>query len=214
MNWAKILIYSHALFGSVALAVGLIAAISVKGSKIHKRMGAIFHHSMVISILISLIIAVIPAHFNPFLFGIGVFSIYSVIMGKRCLKFTNPNHNLYIDKLLAYILLFNCFLMIGIPVILNGKLNIILAIFGAIGILIGVLDIKLYQNPAHLKTERLKLHINKMSGGYIAAVTAFLVVNDLLPGYWAWFTPTILGSLYATYYNVKMRNRKLDFINS
>lgn len=208
MNWTKILIYSHAIFGGIALAAGLASAISVKGSKFHKRMGSIFHHSMVISILISLMIAILPAHFNPFLFGIGVFSIYSVIMGKRCLKFTNPNHNLYIDKLLAYILLFNCFLMIGIPFILNGKLNIILAIFGAIGILFGTLDLRLYLNPEQMKADRLKLHINKMSGGYIAAVTAFLVVNELLPGYWAWFTPTILGSLYATYYNVKIRNRK------
>ena len=95
--------------------------------------------------------------------------------------------------------------MIGVPVFYYGKINIILTVFGIIGLIGGVLDLRAYRNIELLKAERIKHHINKISGGYIAAITAFLVVNQLLPGYWAWFTPTVIGSIYATYYNRKLQ---------
>lgn len=207
MDFIKIIIYLHASLGGAALIAGLIAALSVKGSKIHKKSGAFFHHSMVISVVLSIFIALIPSHFNPILLGIGIFSLYSVISGRRCLKVLKPNFNILCDKALTYTLLLNCTSMILLPIIFNGKINTVLSIFGIIGLIFGVRDLFVFQNIEKLKKDKIKHHINKISGGYIAAVTAFLVVNELLPGYWAWFTPTVIGSIYATYYNIQW-NRK------
>lgn len=214
MNTVKLLIYLHASLGGLALLAGFIAATTTKGSKIHKKSGTVFHHSMVVSVLTSIFIALIPTHFNPFLLGIGIFSLYSVISGRRCLKVLKPNYNLSIDKFLAYCLLINSVLMIGLPLILTKDINIILAVFGILGILAGIRDLIAFKNFEQLKRDRIKHHINKISGGYIAAITAFLVVNELLPGYWAWFTPTVIGSIYATYYNIQWKKKSSNFINS
>lgn len=209
MDLIQLCIYFHAAFGGIALIAGLFSAISIKGSQIHKKTGTLFHHSMVISVSTSIFIALTPSHFNPFLLGIGIFSLYSVISGRRCLKVIKPNFNIEIDKGLAYILLINSFLMLLLPLVFQHKINIILSIFGIIGVITGMRDLKAYKNIAQLKTDRIKHHINKISGGYIAAITAFLVVNQLLPGYWAWFTPTVLGGIFATYYNLKYTKGKV-----
>lgn len=214
MDSIQFLIYVHAAFGGIALLSGLIAAISIKGSKLHKKIGTGFHHSMVVAVSVSILISLIPSHFNPFLLGIGIFSLYSVISGRRCLKVLKPNYSLRIDKFLAYVLLINSVLMIGLPLILTREINIILAVFGILGLLAGIRDLIAFQNFEQLKRDRIKHHINKISGGYIAAITAFLVVNEVLPGYWAWFMPTVIGSLYATYYNIKRNRETANFINS
>ncbi len=214
MDAIQLLIYLHASLGGIALTAGFIAATSTKGSKIHKKIGTVFHHTMILSVLLSILIALIPSHFNPFLLGIGIFSLYSLISGRRCLKVIKPNYNLSIDKILAYCLLINSALMMGLPLIVKGEMNIVLMIFGMFGLLAGIRDLLAYKNFEELKRDRIKHHINKISGGYIAAITAFLVVNGLMPGYWAWFTPTVIGSIYATYYNIKWKNKTPNFINS
>ena len=47
-----------------------------------------------------------------------------------------------------------------------------------------------------------------MTGGYIAAVSAFFVVNQILPGIWNWFVPGIIGSGYITYWMIKLNKKK------
>ena len=42
-----------------------IAFLSNKGKKIHTLSGKIFYYSLGISILISLMVAIMPAHYNP-----------------------------------------------------------------------------------------------------------------------------------------------------
>jgi len=43
-----------------------------------------------------------------------------------------------------------------------------------------------------------------MTGGYISAVTAFFVVNEILPGLWNWFIPTLIGSIYIAFWMKKV----------
>lgn len=204
------LIYLHAFLGGIALLAGLIAAFTIKGSKIHKKTGAAFHHTMVASIILSMIIAASPERHNPFLLAIGIFSLYAVVSGRRCLKTKKPQFNYNIDRIMAILFTINGLLMIFLPLIIQKELNIILTVFGVMSVLGGIRDFILLKNPEQYKADRIKLHINKISGGYIAAVTAFLVVNQLLPGYWAWFTPTVIGSVYATYYNLKERKKIIN----
>jgi len=55
----------------------------------------------------------------------------------------------------------------------------------------------------------LKGELKKMTGGYIAAVSAFFVVNEILPGIWNWFVPGIVGGVYITYWMLKL-NKYID----
>ena len=91
--------------------------------------------------------------------------------------------------------------------LIQGRINIILTVFGSLGILGGIRDLNSFKDMQQLKAQRIKHNINKISGGYIAAVTTFLIVNLALPGYWAWFLTTVTGSIFTTYYNIKLRNK-------
>lgn len=208
MDLFKILLYTHASLGGVALISGFLAAILTKGSRWHKRMGATFHNSMLASIFLSLIIACLPEHVNPFLFCIGVFSAYSVIGGKRCLKSIKPNFNIQIDKYLAISIFIIGITMLCVGLYTGGDMQIVLTVFGILAIISGISDYKKYQNMEKFKTNRIKHHIGKITGGYIATVTAFIVVNGFIPGIWGWFLPTMVGGLYVIYY-VRLEREKV-----
>ena len=45
-------------------------------------------------------VAVLPKHESPFLFAVGIFSLYFVLTGNRALKFKRETPDLIIDKLL------------------------------------------------------------------------------------------------------------------
>ena len=198
------LIYIHAGLGGIALVSGGIALVAKKGGKLHKTSGKWFYYSMLSSAITALIVALLPNHFNPFLFSIGIFSSYFLISGYRSLKFNQKDFNITIDRFIAYAITITGMLMILYPVILYGKANIILSIFGAAGLLSGIKDRTLFKHINKAKKNWLKLHIGKMTGGYIAAVSAFFVVNQILPGIWNWFTPGIIGSIYITYWMNKV----------
>lgn len=210
MELFKILLYTHIFLGGVALIAGFIAASIIKGSKWHKKMGTIFHNSILGSIVVSLIISCLLEHYNPFLFCIGVFSAYSVISGKRCLKSNSPNFRLKIDFYLAYSIIIIGISMIGIGFYLRGDFQTILSVFGILAIISGLADYKKFQNFEKYKSERIEQHIKKITGGYVAAVTAFIVVNGFFPGLWAWFLPTILGGIYASYYVIIEKRKRAN----
>jgi uncharacterized membrane protein len=205
---AEILIYIHAGFGGIALLTGGIALIVKKGNNIHKKSGKIFYYSMLLSALISFVVSTLPNHKSPFLFSIGLFSSYFLISGLRSLNYKKKEFNLKIDKIIAYLIMITGIVMILYPIILYSKLNIILTVFGIIGIVFGLRDLKLFKELKRLRKNWLKLHLGKMTGGYIAAVSAFFVVNQILPGIWNWFVPGIIGSGYITYWMIKLNKKK------
>ena len=204
----QVLIYIHAGLGGIALLAGAIALSVKKGFRTHRKSGIIFYYSMLISALISLSIAILPNHENPFLFSIGLFSIYFILMGKRSLSFKKQSFDLRIDKLISTLIIFIGLTMILYPLLLEKNLNIVLAVFGAAGMVFGLRDLRLFRDPAQLKEKWLKLHLGKMTGGYIAAVSAFLVVNQVLPGVWNWFVPSFFGSLLIAFWIRKVNSSK------
>jgi uncharacterized membrane protein len=207
---AEILIYYiHAPLGGIALLAGGIALIVKKGNSIHKKSGIIFFYTMLTSAITSFIISILPNHESPFLFSIGLFSSYFLIIGIRSLNFKRKEFSLRIDKIIAYLIIIVGICMVLYPVILHSKLNIILTVFGIVGLVFGIRDLRHFKDLNHLKKSWLKLHLGKMSGGYIAAVTAFFVVNQILPGIWNWFVPGILGSVYITYWMKKVNKKNL-----
>ncbi len=205
---AQLLIYIHAGFGGVALLAGAVALVAKKGQNLHKKSGKVFFYAMLISAGISLVVAVLPHHESPFLFSIGLFSTYLLLSGYRSLRFKRPAFDLKTDKVLAYAMLGTGISMVLIPLILSGQPNIVLPVFGVAGCVFGFRDLRLFQNLKQLKQRWLKLHVAKMTGGYIAAVTAFFVVNQILPGIWNWFVPGIIGSGYISFWLMKLNKKK------
>jgi hypothetical protein len=212
-NFIRVLIYTHATFGGTALLSGFVALATPKGTRLHKQGGIIFYYTMLAAALLAIIISMMPNHVSYFLFAIGIFSSYMILTGKRILKLKNmylgvkPKSTEYI---LPYTMLVAGMVMIvyGAYLKLNNKnAGIVLIVFGAIGLSMAIGDIRLYRKQPTDKRFWLYKHITKMTGGYIAATTAFVVVNQFLPGLWAWLTPTVIGTIYITYHQARFRRK-------
>ncbi|MGC6479417.1 MAG: DUF2306 domain-containing protein [Flavobacteriaceae bacterium] len=166
-----------------------------------------FYAAMLVSAIAAIVIASLPGHQSAFLFAIGLFSTYFIISGRRSLYYKQKAFNLTIDKILAYMIVITGGSMLLYPLVIYGRLNIILTVFGSVGLVFGLRDLKLLKDTNRLKNSWLKLHLGKMSGGYIAAVSAFFVVNQILPGIWNWFAPGIVGSGFIAYWMIKVSRK-------
>ena len=202
---AKILILVHATFGGIALLTGLISMIAYKGKNLHKKSGKFFVYTMISSGLTAMIIALLPNHESPFLFAIGIFSTYLTLTGYRALRFKRKNISLSVDSTIAWLMVITGFLMIILPTVLTLKFNIVLGVFGILGISLAIQDLMLFRDSKKLRKSWLKLHIGKIMGGYISAVTAFIVVNQFIPGIYGWLAPTLLGSVFIAYWMRRAR---------
>ena len=203
----QILIYIHAAFGGIALLAGSVSIIAKKGKNIHRKSGLIFFYSMMLSGIIAMIVAVLPNHESPFLFAVGIFSLYFVLTGNRALNFKRKNPDLKIDKLISIIMIATGVLMILLPIILTKSINIVLVVYAIVGIIFSVSDLILFRNPERLRKGWLKLHLGKMLGGYISATTAFVVVNEFFPSFYGWFIPGIVGGFVIAYWMRKMNKK-------
>ena len=201
----NILIITHATFGGIALLTGLISIIAYKGKNLHKKSGKFFVYTMITSGLIAMFIAVLPNHECPFLFAIGIFSTYLALTGYRALRFKRKSINLKLDIVLAWIMAVTGFLMIILPTVLTQRFNIVLGVFGILGISLAIQDLMLFRNSKRLRKGWLKMHIGKIMGGYISAVTAFIVVNQLIPGIYGWLIPSLIGSVFIAYWMRRVR---------
>jgi hypothetical protein len=199
----------HAALGGIALITGFISMVAKKGKTIHKKSGLLFFYSMMLSGIIALVVAVLPKHESPFLFAVGIFSLYFVLTGKRALHFKLEKPDLRVDKWISKIMILTGVLMILLPIVLTKRIHIVLVVFAIIGIVFSVRDLKLFKNPEQLRKGWLKLHLGKMIGGYISATTAFVVVNEYFPSFYGWFIPGIIGGFIITYWMRKLKTKTI-----
>lgn len=202
----KIFIYIHAFFGGIALLSGLASILFVKGSPKHKKAGKVFSYGMVVSSLISLPICWLPNHENNFLFLIGIFTIYLVISGNRILLFKKKKEANFKDKFISSVMITASVLMLlfGTYFLINNNSGGILYLFfGTTAFFISIRDFKFYKNID--KTKILPFHIGKMSGAYIASITAFLVAALKLEGLIYWILPSIIGTTFILYWIKKVK---------
>ena len=196
----QIAIWIHAGLGGLALLAGTTILFLKKGTTRHKLLGRVFFFAMVVSCLFAILISVLPDHQNPLLFGIGIFSTYLLLTGKRAIRYPRlAKGSLGLDKAISWVMLLTAIAMIVGDPLRGGTFNVILGVFGSIGLLFSLRDLSLYRDTDKLKKSGLRLHIGKMMGGYIASVTAFIVVNELIPGILGWILPTVLGSIYISF---------------
>lgn len=198
------LLIIHILAGFSALLIGAMAIVSRKGSKNHLKSGKLYVISMFVVGISA--IAMTQLKSNPFLFTVGIFTLYLTYVGQRSifyfrLKEVYPTG--WKDIVPAVIALVISIGMVGQPIyqmIVSQTISVsVMAVFG--GILMGFAfrDLRmLVKNPSFQPNDKTWLikHIGMISGAYIATLTAFLVTNvSFSPGWILWLTPTLIGSI-------------------
>lgn len=207
----KIVIYTHAFFGSLGLLAGFASVLFTKGSSKHKLSGKIFSYSMILSSTLSLPICWLPKHENPFLFLIGIFTIYLVLSGNRILLFQKRPYATFIDRLISGTLFLGSLFMIAFGSFYlyhMQNIGILYLVFGPVAFVMSLRDFKFFRNFD--KTKILKFHIGKMTGAFGASITAFLVAGVRLNGLIYWILPSIVMALYMLYWFKKIGKAKLE----
>ena len=198
----KILLILHIIGGSIGLIAGTINTIRKKGDRIHRLTGKFFLYGMLTAATIALIMSVM--HPNYFLFIAGIFTIYLASTGTRYLSLKdlgNGQKPKPIDWILTGgMLLFSAaFIGFGIYKLVKGDtFGLVFVTFGYISSRMVRTDIKNHMGQSEIKNTWFVTHLQRMIGAYIAAITAFLVINlpqKLLPGYLffiGWLLPTVI----------------------
>ena len=212
----KIILTLHILGGTVGLITGTINLVRKKGDKKHKLIGKIFAYGMYIAGFASLALSIL--HPNYFLFIVGVFTIYLVGTGNRYIylkMLANDQRPTIIDWVLSVGMLLSGLVFIGFGTyhLINGNnFGIVFSVFGLIGLSSVKADFNNYKGKSKEKNYWLLAHINRMTGGYIAATTAFLVVNFKyipisLPPTIVWLLPTLILMPLVFFWTKKYRGK-------
>lgn len=197
----NVLLFIHIGSGSIGLVTGTLNMLRKKGNLQHKNIGKVFSFSMLSSSFSALILYIL--HPSLFLFMVGIFTLYMIATGTRYIKLKNVSINfkphiidwaLSISMLLSGIL----FMVIGsIGIFKFNYFGLVYLCFGFIGLLFVKNDFKNYRGKSNVINFGLSEHIQRMTGGFIASTTAFLVVNgkylpEFIPSFVYWLLPTLI----------------------
>jgi uncharacterized membrane protein len=191
----------HIIGGATSLLSGLVAMLTQKGGRSHRLAGKIYFGGMTAVFIGAVVVAI--AHRNDFLLMVGFFSYYMTVRGYRILslkKLDRGQKFAPLDWIIISVSAIFIFTLItwGVWAWMQGSgMGIVGLVFGLIGLTFLVNDIKSYVNPPTEKMHWWYTHISSMGGSYIAATTAFIVVNIQLPNYqWVlWIIPSVIGGV-------------------
>lgn len=190
----SIILLLHIVGGSIGLFSGMFIIFLRKADQRHQILGKIFSYALGFSMLASFAISM-PKK-DIFLFCIGVWTLYMIVTGNRVLKLKNLEAVAKIDYFLSGTMLVFGVSFIGygiLQLISQQSMSVVSILFGLISLFLVYNDIKLYRGQTNFKNACQLAHIQKMMGSFIAALTAFIVVNNtMLPGLIAWLLPTMV----------------------
>ena len=206
----RLTLWVHILAGTVALIVAPIALMTVKGGPTHRRWGKVYFWAMGVVAMT----AVVVAYWRniPFLMLTAVFSFYMALSGYRVLYLKRPDlgqRPAALDWIAAGITLVASATLVTLgitkPTPRFQELSKVAIVFGFIGLTLSGLDILRFFRPPADKRAWWYKHMANMIGSYIAAVTAFSVVNlHSLPTTVRWLWPTAIGTplitIWISYY--------------
>ena len=209
-----IVLILHIMAGFTALVVGLIPFVARKGSKLHRVTGWIFCYAMITVAFSAFGLAIY--RFNPFLLMVGLFTLYTTVTGYRGLRFMRQP--MAIGQVRDWALFFLSIAGLAITVWQT------LVQFGtqslSVPILIGFfslsllnllrLDALVFSRRKKMKRNAwVRYHIGRISGAYLATITAFLVTNvHTDPEFIAWLLPTVIGTPAIVYFQRQYSDRK------
>ena len=195
----------HIVSGSISLFFGTINMLLNKGGKTHRKVGRVFVSCMMLTGISALIMSQLKP--NPFLFIIGVFTIYLIGTADRYSKPLKGKPHL-IDWVysLSMFVFADIFILWGIVSLFQGNpMGSVMLIFGGVGLFGVYKDFINFRGKNSQKKHRLLTHIGRMVGAYTATITAVLVVNaSVLPAkiplFLYWLLPTIILTPISFYW--------------
>lgn len=199
----QIILILHIISGSTGLLLGTFILIRKKGDQLHRNTGKIFTIAMVSTGLCAFYLSVV--HPNLFLFIVGVFTIYLSISGYRMIQLKKAHEGQkpqLFDAILTFAMVICSFIFFYIAykyLIVTELFGLVFALFGLVSLGLCFNEYKAYVGKVSDKKYGLKNHIGRMTGAYIAAFTAFLVVNNtFIPPVLAWSLPGIIGGIFIS----------------
>ena len=211
-----VLRFVHIAAGMLALGAGAVPLASRKGNPSHRRWGKIYMGAMGVVLLTALLLSLFKS--IPFLLLISVFSTYLLLSGYRSLHTKDPSRPVGLfDIALVGSALTGGVGLAGYSAytaVQGSTFGIAGMVFGGIGILLALADIRRLRSRTKRSPLWLYAHISRMTGAYISTVTAFLVVNvQFLPGWLLWLLPTVVGTLAITRWRAHY-GKKPDLLES
>lgn len=185
----------HIAGGGAALLVGPVAMLARKGPGAHTLAGRIYAGAMMLVVVSSLVLAIEKRLI--FLGIVGVFSFQLVATEWRAWGF-GRRASYATDRLLQAF----CGLMGLALAAFGARLLMLGESFGSVAVIFGLGSatlatrlLVLLGKPEVPRRLAVVYHIAGMGGGYIATLTAFLVVNvSVSPAWLPWLLPTALGT--------------------
>lgn len=206
----SIILVLHIIAGTLALSSGAIAFSVRKGKGWHTKAGDLYYYAMLAVGISAFVMCFLK--YNPFLFVIGLFSLYMAITGYRSMQLpANPaNASLRFDWTIWSITLAGLLTSLSLNLQRElGGLTPVLLTFSCILIGMLLIDLKTLCQRRWNKSKLLKRHISRMGGAYIATFTAFLVNNlHTDPAFIAWLLPTLVGTPLIMYFQYKFSPKK------
>lgn len=190
----KVLLYAHIVTGFIGLFSGVITMSLKKGDQRHKKLGKVFYFSMLSAAVFAILLS--SMNTNYFLFMIGIFTAYMVLNGRRYLSIRNEGEVQWFDKTLSIIMLIFSLGLIALGlqnIIAENYGGIVFAFFGFLSLMMTRQDYRNFTGKSKFLNNGLLMHIQRMSGAFIASLTAFMVVNiNFLPDILVWLLPTFI----------------------
>lgn len=194
----KAFLIVHAIAGTVALLAGPVAMLTKKGGYLHRLSGRYYIYSMMVVFVTAVVVAYLKS--LTFLFMVAFFSSYLVLSGYRALRWKQLSTNRRVAPIDWFIQI-GAGLTAAVLLVWGGYQVAMGSLFGSVGLIFGAIallrvwqTITKFKTPPDDKAYWLYSHIIGMSGGYIATLTAFLVVNvHFLPSVVIWLLPTVVG---------------------
>jgi len=204
----------HVAAGFLALAVAPVAMAAAKGGPAHRRWGTVYYRAMVVVAVTAVVLGL--ARPNPFLTMIAVFSFYTAFSGYHALarKRHEAGRRDIVGAAIALLTLAVSVALIALgiaaPSPLWQRLAVVSIVLGAVGVFLSARDLAVIARPPADPMAWWYAHMTRMLGSYIAAVTAFSVVNfTFLPLTARWLWPTIVGTpliiVWTGYYRRRFR---------
>jgi len=188
----------HIVSGFTAFFIAPVALISAKGGPTHRRWGKVYFYCMAAVAVTALLLALYRP--NYFLAFTSVFTFYMAFSGYRVLilrRRTQTRGPRPLDWFAALMTLACSLALIALGVFRFTPIAALAPVaiaFGSFGSLISATHIFFFLNPPRDPKMWLFGHFSGMLGSYIAAVTAFSVLNfHFLPVAARWLWPSAVG---------------------
>src|SRR5713101_3133236 len=182
--------WTHILAGFTAFFIAPVPLLTAKRGKTHRRWGKIYFWAMAVVAATAMVLAL----WRPILFlaFIAVFSFYFAFRGYRVLSRKSPLQGQgpnTIDWAAAVLAFLGSVALIVLGIVRPGAVWVQLS-----GVAFAASDIWKFMHPPADKNFWWYAHMGGMIGSYIAAISAFSVVNfHFLPTAVRWLWPSAIG---------------------